>query len=65
MNVKLKGGIAKDTFVVELSSGQKKDGQLNGKGKGRAKFKGLPSGAGTATATFGCGGEAKKGYNCP
>ncbi len=65
MTVKLKGGIENDAFTVELSSGEKKEGTLNSRGKGKAKFKNLRAGPGTATAAWGCGAEAKKGYACP
>lgn len=65
MTVRLKGGIEGDSFTVELSSGQKKEGSLNSKGKGKGKFRDLPSGGGTATATWGCGAEDVKDYACP
>ncbi len=64
LTVKLKGGLGGDSFAVELSSGQKKEGALNNKGKGKAKFKKLPPGPGTATAAWGCGAQAKKDYDC-
>jgi len=63
--VKLKGGAEGDTFLVELTGGKTKEGTLNPKGKGKAKFKKLPSGPGTATATWECGAIAKKDYTCP
>ncbi len=63
--VKLLGGQTGDTFSVEISGGETKEGKLNGKGKGNAKFANLPPGAGTATATFGCGAVIQRSYNCP
>jgi len=65
LSVKLLGGVAGDTFEVELASGEKKDGELNSKGKAKAKFKKQPSGPGSATARWGCGAEAMKDYSCP
>ena len=62
--VKLLGGLPGDSFVVDLTSGQQKDGSLNGKGKGKAKFNGLPAGNGTATVTWGCGNQKEKAYVC-
>ncbi len=65
MSVKLVGGVEGDAFTVELSSGQKKEGKLNSKGQGKAKFKKLPAGEGMAVATWGCGAEAERKYSCP
>ncbi len=65
MAVKLKGGVENDTFTVELSNGQKREGTLNQEGKGKAKFRKLPSGPGTATAAWGCGAKDHKDYLCP
>ncbi len=65
MTVKLVGGHARDTFKVALSAGQRRNGTLNGKGKGSAKFTNLPAGYGTALATWGCGAADQKGYSCP
>jgi len=65
LTVKLKGGVANDSFTVTLSSGPSKEGVLNGKGKGSAKFTDVPSGPGTAATTWGCGVEKEKEYSCP
>ncbi len=65
MTVKLVNGLEGDIFRVELSSGETKQGTVNGSGKGKAKFKRLPTGPGTATATWGCGAKKKKNYTCP
>lgn len=63
--VKLSGGLPGDPFTVTLSSGETKSGTVKDNGRGKAKFKNLPGGAGTATATWGCGAEASQGYDCP
>jgi len=65
MTVKLVRGTPGDTFSVELSTGQSKSGTIKDTGKGKAKFKKLPSGDGTATATWGCGATKSKNYSCP
>jgi len=65
LTVKLKGGVANDPFTVKLSSGPSKEGVLNRKGKGSARFADVPSGRGAATTTWGCGAEKKKDYSCP
>ncbi len=65
MVVKLSGGLPGDPFTVTLSSGETKSGTVKDNGRGKAKFKNLPGGAGTATATWGCGAEASQGYDCP
>ena len=65
MTVKLVGGVEGDSFTVELPSGKKKEGTINSKGRGKAKFKKLPPGEGTAAAKWGCGAEAEKKYACP
>jgi|GEM_PF-5470633 len=65
LTVRLKGGVEGDTFTVKLTSGEEQNGVLNEKGKGKAKFSGLASGPGTATATWGCGARAEKDYGCP
>ncbi|MCG3130073.1 MAG: hypothetical protein FLDDKLPJ_00821 [Phycisphaerae bacterium] len=63
--VKLAGGVPGDTFVVRLSGGERQSGTVRDTGKGKAKFRGAPSGAGDATATWGCGATDTKGYDCP
>jgi|GEM_PF-5005032 len=65
LTVKLKCGVEGDTFTVKLLGGQEANGVLNRKGKGKAKFSNLPSGGGTATATWGCGAQDMKDYVCP
>lgn len=65
LTVKLKEGAPGDSFEVRLSSGPFKNGFLNQKGNGKAKFKNLPAGSGQATATWGCGASATESYNCP
>ncbi len=65
LKIVMTGGLPGDSFRVELSGGESASGQLNGKGKGKAKFKNLPQGAGTATATWGCGTVAERDYDCP
>ncbi|MCC7291571.1 MAG: hypothetical protein IT449_05880 [Phycisphaerales bacterium] len=63
--VKLSGGLPGDPFTIQLSSGESKTGTVKDNGHGKGKFKDLPGGAGTATATWGCGAEASQGYDCP
>ncbi|MBE7458537.1 MAG: hypothetical protein HS102_18300 [Planctomycetia bacterium] len=63
--VRLADGVSGDTFTVDLSSGESKSGSLDAEGKGRVRFKRLPGGDGTATATWGCGATAKSSYTCP
>lgn len=65
LTVKLDRGIAGDTYLVDLSTGECADGTLNKKGKGKLKFKRLPPGAGTAGAVWGCGDRKTKNYTCP
>lgn len=64
LKVKLTGAPG-DTFDVTISNGDSKSGTINSRGKGKAKFRPVPSGGGTATATFGCGAEVSKDYSCP
>ncbi|RJP34598.1 MAG: exo-alpha-sialidase [Phycisphaerales bacterium] len=61
---KLVGGLDGDTFNVELSSGERQNGTLNRKGKAKAKFADVPLGPGTAAASWGCGAEARRDYDC-
>lgn len=61
---KLKGGAANDTFEVRLSSGQSKEGTLNNKGKGKAKFKKLSQGPKGVTVTWGCGATEQYVIDC-
>jgi len=65
MVVKLFGGQKGEPFTVELSSGEVKQGVLNVRGKGAARFTGLPPGNGVAIARFGCGAVVSRDYNCP
>ncbi len=53
-----------DSFTVTLSTGASKTGTIDSRGKGKAKFKRLPSGDGIATAEWGCGATAEKTYSC-
>ena len=62
--VKLKSGADRDSFRVELSTGQSAAERLNRKGKGKAKFKNLPLGDATATAVWGCGAKEHESYRC-
>ncbi len=64
LKVKLVGGRDRDSVEVRLSSGESGEGQLNSKGKARLKLTGLPPGAGTATAVWGCGAQAQREYAC-
>ncbi len=64
LKIKLTGGLDSDTFEVELSDGQSAAGTLSRKGKATVKFIDLPQGAGTATATWGCGAVVERAYNC-
>jgi len=64
LTVRLADGFPSDTFTVDLSSGESKSGTLDAKGKGRVRFKHLPAGDGTATATWGCGATAQRTYMC-
>ena len=65
MTVKLINGTPGDMFSVRLSSGQNKEGTVKDNGKGKAKFKNMPSGSGSATATWRCGAEVRRDYSCP
>lgn len=62
--VKVAGKVG-DFFLAELSSGAFQVGTINDRGKGKAKFKGVPSGTGTVNVTFGCGVQAGAEYTCP
>ncbi len=64
MTVKLTGVVA-DTFTVSLSTGETKSGTIGDRGTGKAKFKNLAPGPGTATARYGCGAEVTANYDCP
>lgn len=64
VSVKLEGGLSGDTFTVELSSGEIKEGKLKSNGTGKAKIKNVPLGPGTATVTWGCGATATATYSC-
>jgi len=64
LTVKLRNGVPGDGFVIVLSSGQRKEGDLNGKGRGTARFTNVPPGPGTARATFGCGAVNERTYRC-
>jgi len=63
--VKLVKGPQVGSFTVDLSTGQSETGTIGDNGKGKAKFKNVPSGDGTATATWGCGATQSKNYSCP
>ncbi|MCG3131851.1 MAG: hypothetical protein FLDDKLPJ_02661 [Phycisphaerae bacterium] len=67
LKVTLTGGRPNDTFVVTLSSdGASKDGTINSRGKGKAKFNNrAPGDSGVATAEWGCGAVEEKEYACP
>ncbi|RJP33780.1 MAG: hypothetical protein C4547_11810 [Phycisphaerales bacterium] len=55
VNVRLVGGVPGEPFIVDLSSGQSAHGTIDNDGNGRVKFKDVPDGNVTATATWGCG----------
>ncbi len=66
LTVKLVHGESHDTFLMELSTGQIREGSLNGKGNGKGRIKRLPSGGPeTVTVTWGCGARAVGNYTCP
>ena len=62
--VKLSGD-PNDTFVASLKDGRRDQGQLSGRGKGKAKFRKMPGGSGSVTVTWGCGAESAAPYDCP
>ncbi|RJP30317.1 MAG: hypothetical protein C4547_16785 [Phycisphaerales bacterium] len=62
--VKLDGGVPNDPFEVQLDSGPQAGGSLNGKGKAKVKFKDLPLGQDTATATWPCGARDARAFEC-
>jgi len=63
--VKLVNGVVDDSFTVQLSTGQSDTGNIKPNGRGSVKLKNVSSGAGTATATWGCGAANNKEYDCP
>ncbi len=65
LKVVLDRGVAGDSYVVTLTTGEQAAGTLNNKGKAREKFTGLPAGSGTATARWGCGAADQADYACP
>ncbi len=65
LKVKLIKGVPEDSFAVKLSTGERYEGSLNRKGRAKVSFRGLPSGDGTATATWGCGAKDEREYSCP
>lgn len=64
LKVVLAGGEPGDSYEVRLSSGQSASGALNAQGGAKESFSGLPLGAGTATATWGCSASDSETYNC-
>jgi choice-of-anchor B domain-containing protein len=65
LKLKLVGGLRRDRFRAELSTGEIKEGKLKEKGRKTVRFKDLPSGPAEATVTWECGTVAKKRYTCP
>ncbi len=65
LKVRLKGGAPGDTFTVTAEGGVQGQGVINGKGKAKAKLRGVPGGPGSVRAEWGCGAEAERGYACP
>lgn len=63
--VKLVGGVPGDTFTVSLSSGESTGGTIGANGSGKAVFKNIASGPGTASVRWDCGKTATKSYSCP
>lgn len=61
----LSGGRPGDTYLVTLSTGPQSAGVLNDRGKGKAKFTGVPQGKGLATTAWGCGAGDEQAYACP
>ncbi len=61
--VSLVGGTPGGDFTVKLAGGPSRNGTLNNKGKGKAKFKSAPP-EGRVTATWGCGAEDRRDYTC-
>lgn len=58
-------GVAGDAYTILLATGESFSGTLNTRGKGKAKFSGVASGANTATAMWGCGKVETKTFECP
>lgn len=63
--VKLMASIPGDTFMVTLSSGENTGGTIKANGSGKAVFKNVVSGPGTAQVEWGCGKFASASYSCP
>jgi len=64
LTVKLTKSRPGDNFSVELSTGDVKNGIIMTNGKAKVRFKRLPSGGGTAKATWGCGAVQVRNYSC-
>ncbi len=62
--LKLRAGLARDGYRVELENGEYLYGVLNRKGRAKVRFKGLPDGDGTARITFGCGEVEVVPFEC-
>ncbi|MCC7292271.1 MAG: hypothetical protein IT449_09450 [Phycisphaerales bacterium] len=65
LTVKLADGTPRDSFSVDLSSGETQSGALDAEGRARVRFKPISSGDGAATAIWGCGTAAQRSYTCP
>lgn len=65
LKVKLADGQPGDTFRVTITGGASDGGTLNNRGKGSVRFRGVGSGGGQATATWGCGATDQETYTCP
>lgn len=66
LTVLLVQGRPGDTFTVTLADNTSKSGNINNRGKGKAKFNDRPAAeAGTASAEWGCGAIDSKDYTCP
>ena len=62
--VKLRGGLARDGYRVEVGSGESVYGVLNAKGKATVRLRQLPDGADVAQVTFGCGETLPVEFEC-
>jgi len=62
--VKLRGGLSRDGYRVELPTGESVYGVLKAKGKATVRLRQLPDGAGVAQVTFGCGATVPVEYAC-
>lgn len=65
LTVVLAGGRPGDSFDVTVSDGQHAAGIVDERGKGKARFTGVPLEGGSVTAEWGCGASDSTGFTCP